>query len=235
MKKFISILFTIGIVLTLTSCVYIGLLPKEVKKHNEKILEQFKEFPLDTYSGSYYFKEKDGFSVDVQFSSTEERMEFFIITDDELYYTDTITFRKFDFQSKEESILEECPYYKDAYADILDIIKIVQAFDGKSDKSSGRRGIESVGEDILDEVTHYYYNMDWKYSDVAMYDFYVSAETSKLYYFMLRDISNDGGFGKPHFNIRFDPEIEWDLSEEYESYKESILTWEEPNVPGVEI
>ena len=229
-------IFSIGILLTLTSCVYIGLLPSEVKKHNEKIMEQFRDFPLDTYYGSYYFEETDGFSVDVQFLSTAEGMEFLITTDNELYYTDTTTSRMIEYQSKKESILDKkCPYYEEVYADVLDIIEIARAFDGQSDKSSGRRGMDSVGDDVLDEVTHYYYNMDWKYSEVAMYDFYVSAKTSQLYYFTLRDISNDGGFGKPHFTIHFDENLEMNLWEEYESRKEYILTWDDPDVPGVEI
>ncbi|MCM1131006.1 MAG: hypothetical protein NC310_06660 [Roseburia sp.] len=224
MKKIMRVLF-LGILFALTSCVYLGLSSKEVKKHNEKIVEQFNEFPLDTYIGFYYFKEEDGLSVDVQFSSSKEGLEFFIVTDDEIYYTDTFSSKKFGFESKEESILDEkCPYYEEAYTDILDIIEIVSAFDGVADKTSGRRGVEKVAEDILDEVTYYYYNMDWKYSDTAMYDFYVSSQTSQLYYFMLRDISNDGGFGKPHFNIHFDKELDRNLYDEYESYKKSILS-----------
>lgn len=235
MKKMLMFLL-VGILFIFTSCVYVGLFPNEVKKHNEKIVDQFKEFPLDIYYGSYYFKEEDGFSVNVHFSSSKEKLEFFIITDDEIYYTDIITSRRFEFQSKVESILDEkCPYYEDVYGDILEIIKFVQTFDGASNKSSGRRGIDTVGEDILDEVTHYYYNMDWKYSDTAMYDFYVSSETSHLYYFMLRDISNDGGFGKPHFDIRFEQELDRNLYAEYESYKENIFTWETDDVTGEKI
>ena len=55
MKKSWSILAgtLISTLVSLTSCVYLGLPPKKVKQHNEAIKQQLPEFSLDNFNGSF--------------------------------------------------------------------------------------------------------------------------------------------------------------------------------------
>lgn len=226
MKKIFSFLLMLGILFGLSSCLYIGLLPKEVKKHTEKIVEQLKTFSLDPYCGAYY--SVDG-KTTIHFYSKNDSLELFIITEKEIYYTDNKSTWMYEIQTKEETIQDGTgPFYEEACDNIQYILDLVGAYDGNPDKQTGTRGAALVGDEILDRVTHYCYNMDWNYSDIAMFDFYVSADTSNLYYFTLRDISNTGGFGKSHFEIEFNPSIEINLKEEYESYKKVAVSPENP-------
>ena len=57
MKKAWSILAgtLISTLVSLTSCVYLGLPPKKVKQHNEAIKQQLPEFSLDNFYGSFYY------------------------------------------------------------------------------------------------------------------------------------------------------------------------------------
>lgn len=230
MKKIFSLLLMLGILFGLSSCIYVGLLPKEIQKHNEKIIEQIKTFPLEPYYGSY--ASVDG-KTTILFCSKNNSLELFIITEKEIYYTDTKTTWMYEFQTKEETIQDGAsPFYEEACENIQNILDFVQAYDGTPDKKEGTRGAGVVDDVILDRVTHYCYNMDWSYSDTAMFDFYVSADTSDLYFFTLRDISNTGGFGKPHFDIEFNQYVEMNLKEEYESYKKVAIS---PEVPGTSV
>ncbi len=83
--------------------------------------------------------------------------------------------------------------------------------------------MEADEEGPLDEITHYYYEMDWTYSDVAGLYFYVNAKTSSLKSIYLTDHSNDGGFGKPHFQLwLLKEQRDSSLKTEYESRKEAV-------------
>lgn len=217
----------------LTGCVYVGLLPSETKKHNDKIIEQISSFPIEHYSGCFYEEKQT-----IYFTSKNAQVEYFIVQEDVLYYYNGSIERSYKPVDKEEIIEEKSNVkYEPFQKDIEDILGFTKSFNGSSDKCSGRRGMEQVEEDILDEVTHYFYNMDWKYSPNAMLDFYVSSKTSELYFYGIRDISNDGGQGLLHFNLSVYKDstmVASNLSEEYEFYKRSFEL-EETSALGEEL
>ena len=69
----------ISTLVSLTSCVYLGLPPKKVKQHNEAIKQQLPEFSLDNFNGSfYYIPECEGKSI--TFSSKDGKREYLIKT-----------------------------------------------------------------------------------------------------------------------------------------------------------
>ena len=92
MKKAWSILAgtLISTLVSLTSCVYLGLPPKKVKQHNEAIKQQLPEFSLDNFNGSfYYIPECEGKSI--TFSSKDGKREYLIKTNKSLSYFDGTT------------------------------------------------------------------------------------------------------------------------------------------------
>ena len=92
MKKSWSILAgtLISTLVSLTSCVYLGLPPKKVKQHNEAIKQQLPEFSLDNFNGSfYYIPECEGKSI--TFSSKDGKREYLIKTNESLSYFDVTT------------------------------------------------------------------------------------------------------------------------------------------------
>ncbi len=210
------------LLMSLTSCVYIGLSSKEIQQHNEKILEQLGDFPLSNYEGTFYsFPEEEDKMV--QFHCQNGNLELLIITKDHIIYN-TGT-QEYDFST---STLQESMHPKNgegySYPEEIEaLISFIKEFDGTSSKVEGRSGVEADEEGPLDEITHYYYEMDWTYSDVAGLYFYVNAKTSSLKSIYLTDHSNDGGFGKPHFQLwLLKEQRDSSLKTEYESRKEAV-------------
>ena len=211
------------LLMSLTSCVYIGLSSKEIQQHNEKILEQLGDFPFSNYEGTFYsFPEEEDKMV--QFQCQNGNLELLIITKDHIIYN-TGT-QEYDFSI---STLQESMYPKNgegySYPEEIEaLISFIKKFDGTSSKVEGRNGVEADEEGPLDEITHYYYEMDWPYSNVAGLYFYVNAKTSSLKRIYLTDHSNDGGFGKPHFQLWFlKNQRDSSLMTEYESRKEAFI------------
>lgn len=94
--------------------------------------------------------------------------------------------------------IKEYSYYKDAL-ELIDTIKNYQSLSGKT---SGRRGIDEDEDGILDEVEHYFYNMEWEYLDCAELDFFITADTSIIKKILFRDNTNNWGLDRRHFDMR---------------------------------
>lgn len=223
MKK-ISLILVGTLILTLvffTGCVYIGLPAKKVKQHNEAIIKQLSEYPLDNFSGSfYYIPESEGTSI--SFSYVGEKREYLIRTDKALSYFDGTTEKIYTFSTKaEESSSGNTEKFQSINKDIQEILDVIRSYNGQYDKANGRSGIQKYEEEVYDEIEHDIYSMEWKYSSIAMFLFYVNAKTSALHSICLRDISKNMNEEKPHFNLYLYPNESFvsDLKEEYETQK----------------
>ena len=223
MKKSWSILAG-TLILTLvflTSCVYIGLPPEKVKQHNEAIKQQLPEFSLDNFNGSfYYIPECEGKSITV--SSKDGKREYLIKTNESLSYFDGTTKKTYTFSTKSEEIIvgywEE---YQSIDKDIQGILDVIHSYDGTCDKIKSISGSKQYGKEIYDEIEHNVYSMEWKYSSIALFLFYLNAKTSVLHSIYLTDISKNMNEEKPHFDIYLYPNESFVLSleEEYATLK----------------
>lgn len=218
MKKSWSILAG-TLILTLvflTGCVYIGLSPEKVKQHNEAIKQQVSEFPLDNFSGSfYYIPECEGKSI--AFSSKNGEREYLIETNESLIYFDGTTEKTYTFSTKaEESTAGNPKEYQSIEKDIQDILDVIHSYDGTYDKIKSISGSQRYGEEIYDEIEHDVYSIEWKYSSTASFLFYLNAETSVLHSVYVRDISENMNEEKPHFDLYLYPDASFVLSLEQE-------------------
>ncbi|MCM1305718.1 MAG: hypothetical protein NC037_05030 [Bacteroides sp.] len=203
MKKLWLIL--VGVIVAnlvlLTSCVYIGLPAEKVKRHNEAIKQQLPDFSLDNFSGSfYYIPESEGKSI--YFSSKNGKREYLIKTNEKLSYFDGITEKTYTFSTKvEENTSENTADYQSIENDIQNILDLVHSYNGTYDKITSISGSQKCGEEVYDEIEHDVYSMEWKYSSIALFLFYINTETSVLHSIYLRDISENMNEEKPHFDL----------------------------------
>lgn len=223
MKKSWSILAVtlISTLVSLTSCVYLGLPPKKVKQHNEAIKQQLPNFSLDNFNGSfYYIPECEGKSI--TFSSKDGKREYLIKTKESLSYFDGTTKKTYTFSTKsEESIVENWEEYQSIDKDIQGILDFIHYYDGDYDKIKSISGSKQYDKEIYDEIEHNVYSMEWKYSSIALFLFYLNAKTSVLHSIYLTDISKNMNDEKPHFDIYLYPIESFVLSleEEYATLK----------------
>ncbi len=219
MKKVFAILF-LGMLLGLTSCVYLGLFPKEVKKHNSMIQEQIADFPFHNFDVEFYYFPDEEKSAYV--SCANGIFELLLFEDDYMYYNNNGDEIRYDFETKEEVTykknIEEYSYYEDA----LQLVEAIQNYQNLSDKTTGRRGMDEDEDGYLDEVTHYFYDMDWEYLDCAELDFYVTKDTSKIKRIFFIDCTNNWQLDRRHFKMQayfnYD-ENRYTLKESYEFQK----------------
>ena len=218
MKKSWSILAgtLISTLVFLTSCVYIGLPPEKVKQHNEAIKQQLPEFSLDNFNGSfYYIPECEGKSI--TFSSKDGKREYLIKTNESLSYFDGTTKKTYTFSTKsEESIVVNWEEYQSIDKDIQGILDVIHSYDGDYDKIKSISGSKQYGKEIYDEIEHNVYSMEWKYSSIALFLFYLNAKTSVLHSIYLTDISENMNEEKPHFDLYLYPNESFVLSLEKE-------------------
>ena len=223
MKKSWSIFVEtlISTLVSLTSCVYLGLPPKKVKQHNEAIKQQLPQFSLDYFNGSfYYIPECEGKSI--TFSSKDGKREYLIKTNESLSYFDGTTKKTYTFSTKSEEIIvgywEE---YQSIDKDIQGILDVIHSYDGDYDKIKSISGSKQYDKEIYDEIEHNVYSMEWKYSSIALFLFYLNAKTSVLHSIYLTDISKNMNEEKPHFDIYLYPNESFVLSleEEYATLK----------------
>lgn len=223
MKKLLSALAgTLILTLSLlTGCVYLGLPTEKVNRHNQAIKQQLPDFPLANFSGSFYnIPEYEDMSI--TFSSKNGEREYLIQTNESLFYFDGTTEKTYTFSTKtEESTTENVEEYRLIDEDIQGILDVVHNYDGTYDEVRGISGSEQYGEEIYDEIQHHVYSMEWKYSSIALFLFYVNAETSELHSIYLRDISENINDEKPHFDLKLYPDESFVLSleQEYEALK----------------
>ena len=223
MKKSWSILAgtLILILVFLTSCVYIGLPPEKVKQHNEAIKQQLPEFSLDNFNGSfYYIPECEGKSI--TFSSKDGKREYLIKTNESLSYFDGTTKKTYTFSTKyEESIVVNWEEYQSIDKDIQGILDFIHSYDGNYDKIKSISGSKQYDKEIYDEIEHNVYSMEWKYSSIALFLFYLNAKTSVLHSIYLTDISKNMNDEKPHFDIYLysNESFALSLEEEYATLK----------------
>lgn len=223
MKKSRSILAgtLISTLVILTSCVYLGLPPEKVKQHNEAIKQQLPEFSLDNFNGSfYYIPECEGKSI--KFSSKDGKREYLIKTNESLSYFDGTSKKTYIFSTKsEEIIVGNWEEYQSIDKDIQVILDVVHSYDGTYDKIKSISGSKQYGKEIYDEIEHNVYSMEWKYSSIALFLFYLNAKTSVLHSIYLTDISENMNEEKPHFDLYFYPNESFVLSleEEYVALK----------------
>ena len=218
MKK--SWLIFVGVIVVnlvlFTSCVYVGLPTAKVKQHNEAIKQQLPNFSLDNFSGSFnYIPESEGKSI--YFSSKNGKREYLIKTNEKVSYFDGTTEKTYTFSTKtEEDTSENKADYQLIENDIQDILNVVQSYNGTYDRIASISGSQKYGEEIYDEIEHDVYSMEWKYSSIALFLFYLNTETSVLHSIYLRDISKSMNDGKPHFDLFIYPNESFILSLEYE-------------------
>ncbi|MDY3890635.1 MAG: hypothetical protein SOZ70_06090 [Bacilli bacterium] len=223
MKKSWSILAVtlISTLVSLTSCVYLGLPPKKVKQHNEAIKQQLPNFSLDNFNGSfYYIPECEGKSI--TFSSKDGKREYLIKTKESLSYFDGTTKKTYTFFTKsEESIVENWEEFQSIDKDIQGILDFIHSYDGDYDKIKSISGSKQYDKEIYDEIEHNVYSMEWKYSSIALFLFYLNAKTSVLHSIYLTDISENMNEEKPHFDFNLYPNESFVLSleEEYAALK----------------
>ena len=226
MKKswLIFVVTLISTLVSLTSCVYLGLSPKKVKQHNEAIKQQLPEFSLDNFNGSfYYIPECEGKSID--FSSKDGKREYLIKTNESLSYFDGTTKKTYTFSTKsEESIEGNLEEYQSIDTDIQGILDMIHSYDGDYDKIKSISGSKQYGKEIFDEIEHNVYSMEWKYSSIALFLFYLNAKTSVLHSIYLTDISKNMNEKKPHFDLHLYPNESFVLSlkEEYALFKSGV-------------
>lgn len=218
MKKLWLIL--VGVIVAnlvlLTSCVYIGLPPEKVKQHNEAIKRQLPDFSLDNFRGSfYYIPESEGKSI--YFSSKDGEREYLIKTNEKLSYFDGTTQKTYTFSTKaEENTSENTAEFRLIENDIQDILDLVHSYNGTYDKVTSISGSKKYGEEIYDEIEHDVYSVEWKYSSIALFLFYLNTETSVLHSIYLSDISKNMNEEKPHFDLFIYPNESFVSSLEYE-------------------
>ena len=223
MKKSWAILAgtLISTLVSLTSCVYLGLPPKKVKQHNEAIKQQLPEFSLDNFNGSfYYIPECEG--KEITFSSKDGKREYLIKTNESLSYFDGTTKKTYTFSTKyEESIVETWEEYQSIDKDIQGILDFIHSYDENYDKIKSISSSKQYGKEIYDEIEHNVYSMEWKYSSIALFLFYLNAKTSVLHSIYLTDISKNMNEEKPHFDLFLYPNESFVLSleEEYVTLK----------------
>lgn len=223
MKKSWSIqaLTLISTIVFLTSCVYIGLPPEKVKQHNEAIKQQLPGFSLDNFSGSFYYipEFEDKF---ISFSSKDGKREYLIKTNESLSYFDGNVEKNYSFSTKvEDSIAGYPEEYQLIDDDIQEILDVIHSYDGNYDKIKSVSGSKRYGEEIYDEIEHDVYSMEWKYSLIALFLFYLNSKNSLLHSIYLRDISENMNEEKPHFDLYLysDEPFVLSLEDEYESLK----------------
>ena len=220
----IFVVTLISTLVSLTSCVYLGLSPKKVKQHNEAIKQQLPEFSLDNFNGSfYYIPECEGKSID--FSSKDGKREYLIKTNESLSYFDGTTKKTYTFSTKsEESIEGNLEEYQSIDTDIQGILDMIHSYDGDYDKIKSISGSKQYGKEIFDEIEHNVYSMEWKYSSIALFLFYLNAKTSVLHSIYLTDISKNMNEKKPHFDLHLYPNESFVLSlkEEYALFKSGV-------------
>ena len=214
MKKSWAILAgtLISTLVSLTSCVYLGLPPKKVKQHNEAIKQQLPQFSLDYFNGSfYYIPECEGKSI--TFSSKDGKREYLIKTNESLSYFDGTTKKTYTFSTKsEESIVGNWEEYQSIDKDLQGILDVIHSYNGDYDKIKSISGSKQYGKEIYDEIEHNVYSMEWKYSSIALFLFYLNAKTSVLHSIYLTDISKNMNEEKPHFDIYLYPNESFVLS-----------------------
>ena len=223
MKKSWAILAgtLISTLVSLASCVYLGLPPKKVKQHNEAIKQQLPQFSLDNFNGSfYYIPECEGKSI--TFSSKDGKREYLIKTNESLFYFDGTTKKTYTFSTKYEVSIEgNWEEYQSIDKDIQVILDFIHSYDGDYDKIKSISGSKQYDKEIYDEIEHNVYSMEWKYSSIALFLFYLNAKTSVLHSIYLTDISKNPNEEKPHFDIYLYPNKSFVLSleEEYATLK----------------
>lgn len=179
MKKLLSalagtLILTLGL---FTSCVYIGLFPEKVNRHNQAIKQQLPDFHLDNFSGSFYnIPEYEDMSI--TFSSKNGEREYLIQTNESVSYFDGTTEKTYTFSTKtEETTTENAEEYRLIDEDIQGILNVVHTYDGTYDEVRGISGSEQYGEEIYDEIQHHVYSMEWKYSAIALFLFYLDRKS----------------------------------------------------------
>ena len=171
-KKFLLVCTGLFVLFN-SSCIYIGLFSNEIKRYTPSIVEQISNFSFSNYECDfYYFPES---------------------------YNDSSIEYSYDLAEKTECRVEKESMSYDEYQDVLELIEFLKAFDGTADKVTGRRDIDMDENGSIDEVTYYYYALDWKYSKGADLNFYISKDTLTLKSLLLMDRSNDDGSKYPHF------------------------------------
>ena len=154
MKKSWSILAgtLISTLVSLTSCVYLGLPPKKVKQHNEAIKQQLPQFSLDYFNGSfYYIPECEGKSI--TFSSKDGKREYLIKTNESLSYFDGTTKKNYTFSTKYEVSIEgNWEEYQSIDKDIQGILDFIHYYDGDYDKIKSISGSKQYDKEIYDEI-----------------------------------------------------------------------------------
>ncbi|MDE6656571.1 MAG: hypothetical protein K2J85_06240 [Anaeroplasmataceae bacterium] len=221
MKKFLSIL-VLGLLAGLTSCVYLGLSQKTINKYTKEIVKQVSEIEYKYYHGNLEFRSEEE-SVSVSFSCIDGFFEFYIHAEDKVFYNVNGEERCFD-----ETTLTEEAYYKDVhsysyYQNIEELIQFIKDFDGKSDKSMGRIGMDEDAGVVLDEVTHYYYNLDWTFNKEMEINFYVTREEGIIKRISMWDYGKDNlSFSlRLYMNPKAYTDSEFDRM--YEDYKKYLM------------
>ncbi len=213
-----TLILTLGL---LTSCVYLGLPTEKVNRHNQAIKQQLPDFPLANFSGSFYnIPEYEDMSI--TFSSKNGEREYLIQTNESLSYFDGTTEKTYTFSTKtEESTTGNQEEYRLIDEDIQGILYVVHTYDVTYDEIKSVSGSQQYGEEIYDEIQHNVYSMEWKYSSIALFLFYLNAETSELHSIYLRDISENMNEDKPHFDLYIYPDESFviSLEQEYEALK----------------
>lgn len=218
--KRLLVLLNLFVLIFVSGCIWIGLSSSEIKKYTACILEQLPQYSFSNYECDFYYI--PGTDTTMQFTSIGGEIEYLSKESSVmLYYNDGTKEYAYDIKKKEETILDKNISSYSTYPDLLDLISFLQAFDGKVKKSTGRRGVEEDEDGIMDEVTYYYYDLNWKYSKGAELNFYISKKTNQIKKILLLDRSNDEGKECPHF--RFTSTLKEDvfnLKEEYTYLKE---------------
>ena len=111
--------------------------------------------------------------------------------------------------------------YQSIDKDIQGILDFIHSYDGNYDKIKSISGSKQYDKEIYDEIEHNVYSMEWKYSSIALFLFYLNAKTSVLHSIYLTDISKNMNEEKPHFDIYLYPNESFVLSleEEYATLK----------------
>lgn len=220
MKKVFLILSICGIILGLSSCVYIGLSKNALKKHNEKIKEQMANFSYDSYTVEFYHYPNEEKTVSM--NCVDGKLEYLLVEKERIDYATQTEGISYNFLTKEETTFSIDIMSTSYYADALELISTIKNYENLSGKTSGRKAIYEDEEDVLDEVTHYFYHMeDWEYLDNAELDFYVTSKDSILKNIWFTDCSNNYQLDKRHFtmNIYLNSYVNpSNLKESYENY-----------------
>ncbi|MDE6661232.1 MAG: hypothetical protein K2J93_05375 [Anaeroplasmataceae bacterium] len=238
MKK-ISRVLLIGLLFGLTSCVYLGLSSKEVKKHNSLIKEQIAEFPFENFDIEFYYfpnEERHAFV-----NCVNGIYELLVFEDGNMCYNYDGDEICYDFETKQEITYKKAVTEYSYYEDALALVKAIQDYQRFSKSTTGRRAMDEDEDGYLDEVTHYFYNMDWEYLDCAELDFYVTEDTSKIKRIFFTDRTNNWQLDRRHFEmhayLNYD-ENSYTLRDSYEwqkAYDEAEKEEEEKNKDKVDL